>query len=51
MIPIQEKAFGTYFSIPMRDLKSLYDTMYPDAGNAWILENPSLKDMKSELAK
>jgi len=51
MIPIQEKAFGTYFSIPMRDLKSLYDTMYPDAGNAWILENPSLEDIKSELAQ
>ncbi len=51
MIPIQENAFGTYFSIPMRDLKSLYDTMYPHAGNAWILENPSLEDMKSELAK
>lgn len=51
MIPIQEKAFGTYFSIPMHDLKGLYDTMYPTVGNTWILENPSLKDMKSELAK
>jgi hypothetical protein len=51
MIPIQEKAFGTYFSIPMRDLKGLYDTMYPNVGNTRILENPSLKDMKSQLAK
>lgn len=51
MIPIQEKSFGTYFSIPMRDLKGLYDTMYPQAGNARILENPSIDDMKSELAK
>jgi len=51
MIPVQEKAFGTYFSIPMRDLKGLYDTMFPTVGSTWILENPSIKDMKSELAK
>jgi hypothetical protein len=51
MIPLQEKAFGTYFSIPMHDLKGLYDTMYPTVGNTWILDNPSLKDIKSELAK
>lgn len=51
MIPVQEKAFGTYFSIPMRDLKWLYDTMYPDAGRAWILDNPSIEDIKSQIAK
>jgi hypothetical protein len=51
MIPVQEKAFGTYFSIPMRDLKSVYDTMYPDAGRSRILENPSIEDMKQQLAK
>jgi len=51
MIPIQEKAFGTYFSIPMHDLKSLYDTMYPGVGTTWMLENPSLTDMKKQLAQ
>lgn len=51
MIPIQEKSFGTYFSIPMRDLKSVYDTMYPEIGNARILDNPTLEDMKAQLAR
>jgi hypothetical protein len=29
MMTIQQQSFGTYFSIPMRDLKAVYDTMYP----------------------
>jgi hypothetical protein len=24
--------------------------MYPDAGRAWILDNPSIDDIKSQLA-
>ena len=51
MIPLQEKAFGTYFSIPMHDLKSVYDTIYPDIGKTWILDNPSIDDIKSQLAQ
>ncbi len=51
MIPLQEENFGTYFSIPMRDLKSVYDTMYPDVGRSWIMHEPSLEDLKWELAQ
>jgi len=51
MIPLQENAFGTYFSIPMHELKSVYDTIYPDTGKTWILDNPSVDDIKAELAQ
>jgi hypothetical protein len=46
MIPLQEKAFGTYFSIPMHDLKSVYDTMYPGIGRTRIVNNPTIEDIK-----
>lgn len=51
MISLQEKAFGTYFSIPMHELKSVYDTIYPEIGKTWILDNPSIDDIKAQLAK
>jgi hypothetical protein len=51
MMTIQQQSFGTYFSIPMRDLKAVYDTMYPWIGSARILEQPTLDDIKQQLAK
>ncbi len=48
---IQQKAFGTYIEIPLHDLKSLYDTFYGDVWSTRILENPTLDDIKAQLAQ
>ena len=51
MMEIQQESFGTYFSVPMHDLKAVYDTMYPKIGSSRILEQPTLNDIKQQLAK
>lgn len=48
---IQEKAFWTYIEIPIHDLKSLYDTYYPNIGKSRIIENPTIENIKQELSK
>lgn len=48
---LQTESFWTYIEIPLAELKSVYDTYYPNLGSSRIRENPSIDDIKNELAQ
>ena len=51
MTKIQDKFFDTYIEVSMIELKKLYDRFYPKAGNSKIIDNPTIDQIKEELAQ
>lgn len=48
---VQKKLFGTYIETPLEELKKTYDRFYPNIGHTKIIENPTILDIKKELAQ
>ena len=48
---VQKKLFGTYIETPIEELKKTYDRFYPNIGHTKIIENPTIEDIKKELAQ
>lgn len=48
---VQNKFFGTYIEIPIAELQTTYDRFYPNAGKTKIIENPTIQQIKEELAQ
>ena len=51
MTKVQDKFFDTYIEIPMIKLKKLYDRFYPKIGTSKIIDNPTIEQIKEELAQ
>lgn len=51
MTKVQEKFFDTYIEISMVELKKLYDRFYPKIGTSKIIDNPTIDQIKEELAQ
>ncbi len=51
IVKVQKKFFDTYIEIPIAELQKTYDRFYPKAGKTKIIENPTIDQIKEELAQ
>lgn len=51
MVAIQEEIFGNYIDTSIEQTQQIYEAMYPSFGSTKILQDPTIEELKVELAQ